>query len=250
MRNIFLFTNKSLWRKGFTLLEAVVSLVILASLIALIGTLSLFIYKNEGRISYKYIALNLAREILEFGEGTEYFYEKSVTTCWPNRPPCGGSLPLSTPCGQCCCTKLCEEAYSYRMVYEYKPSQGKYLYDPSTDFTWLGKVVYDSSCRPFAGSDYYDYTTDTNLTINPFQPIGDIKSKNMVPQNYPDSVKIVYEVDGNTSPFSKEFRKHTVTVSWKSKDGENIEISLATVPLNRVNDTFKLKISKFWWQSQ
>ncbi len=234
-------------KQGFTFIEVMVAILLLGTLVGLIGAMDFFIVKFQSQVAYEYTALNLAREILEFGEGTEYSYIKSVTTCWPNRTPCGGGLNLSTPCGQCCCSKECERAYSYQMIYKYNPKKDRYEFDPRKDFKWLDRKIIDARCSPYAGSDYYDYTRegsiDTIYSYNPFTVIGDIKEKKMVPKTKPNRVKIIYTVKAE----NYDFRKHQVVVEWEGMDGNKKSITLGTYPLNRVNDTFKLKISNFWW---
>jgi len=234
-------------KQGITFIEIMIAILLLGALVGLIGAMNLFVAKFQSRVIYEYTALNLAREILEFGEGTEYSYVKSVTTCWPNRIPCGGYITSSTPCGQCCCSKECERAYSYQMVYKYNPEKNKYEFDPRKDFKWLDKEVIDPYCSPYSGSDYYAYTTEGTIeriySYNPFTVIGDIKEKKMVPKAKPNKVRIIYTVKAEKS----DFRKHQVIIKWEGVSGNKKSIILGTYPLNRINDTFKLKISDFWW---
>ncbi len=241
--------KKKAVQPGFLFVEVIVAIIILSVLVGAIATLALFIKKQEGNIDYRYTALNLAREVLEFGEGIEFSYEKSVTTSWPNRPACGGAaVNRPTPCGQCSCTKICERCWSYSLTYQYDQSEKKYIYTQGKNFSWLYPEIVDSSCSPYPGSDSYSYSASQNdLFKNPFNNIGDIKAKKMVPEKFPESVKIVYTVIGK-DPFSKDYRRHAVHIEWKNIKGAKEVLDLATVPLNRVNDSLKLKISDFRWE--
>lgn len=245
--------KKCFKRKSFTLIEVMVAILILSCNVGVIFVFGQFVERigqTGGYIDYNYTALNLAREILEFGESVSLNYEKKAITCWPNRPQNG--LPL--PCHpNKCCENICAVGYSYKMIYDYNSTEKKYTYNSTNplDFQWVSVVT--NPCGPAEGADYYERSTEEYPTENPFNNtptfpgIGDIKAKGLVPQDNPDSVKITYEVDGTNPPYAKDYRKHTVTVEWQDKNGRRREVVLATIPLNQTNDTYKLSLDDFWW---
>jgi hypothetical protein len=87
-----------------------------------------------------------------------------------------------------------------------------------------------------------------NLEYNPFNHMEDIKAKLMVPHPNENSVRIIYTVTADQNPFDRHFRRHMVEVRWLDSAGKERVVVLGTVPLNRINDTFKLKISEFGWE--
>jgi len=248
--------------KAALLLEIILAMIFIGILANIIVSFVLFTGKNKEK-DYRFVALNLAREVLEFGEGAEYTYGKTSITCWKNRIECGGANGRNTPCGTCCCSKICGSGYSYQLVYKYNAGAAKYVFDPTTDFqftdisdtcddTWQASALTLAEATDLMDDDGEEAAGKTveeilNLGISPFSYMGDIKAKGMVPEPNPDSVVITYTVDG-TAPHSINYRKHTVVVSWKDADDQDKSIVLGTVPLNKVNNAYRLKISEFSWK--
>jgi hypothetical protein len=257
-------------RKAYLLIEVIVSVIILTMVVVLVSSVFMMIIKGSEDRKYNLVAVNLARAVLEFGEGVEYTYGKEMITCWPNRPECGGSLPMHTPCGTCCCSQLCGAAFSYQLVYHYDPETGKYAFNISKDFQWLDKTPdgvcggYEQSSLSLGESELLEgggpgggvveptpqktIEQIINLEYNPFNNMGDIKAKGMVPHPNENSVRIIYTVTADKDPFSRNFRRHMAEVRWLDSAGKERAVVLGTVPLNRINDTFKLKISQFGWE--
>ncbi|MFA5362514.1 MAG: hypothetical protein WC335_04620 [Candidatus Omnitrophota bacterium] len=257
-------------RKAYLLIEVIVSAIILTMVVVLVSSVFVMIIKGSEDRKYNLVAVNLARAVLEFGEGVEYTYGKEVTTCWPIRIECcGGGGGLHTPCGTCCCSQLCGAAFSYQLVYRYDPELGKYAFNISKDFQWLDKTP-DNVCGPEGPSSLSleealrlegggggtvveptpqkTFEQIINLEYNPFNHMEDIKAKGMVPYPNEDSVRIIYTVTADQDPFDRYFRRHMVEVRWLDSAGKERAVVLGTVPLNRINDTFKLKISQFGWE--
>jgi hypothetical protein len=253
--------------RAYLLVEIIVSVIILTIVVVLVSSVFVMIIKGSEDRKYHLIAVNLARGVLEFGEGVEYTYGKELITCWPNRTECGGGNGLHTPCGTCCCSQLCGAAFSYQLVYHYDPEVGKYVFNISKDFQWLDKTPTDA-CGAYeesslslgeaqelqGGAGTVEPTPQKtieqviNLEYNPFNNMGDIKAKGMVPSVHEDSVRIIYTVTADQEPFDRGFRRHMVEVRWLDSSGRERAVVLGTVPLNRVNNTFKLKISQFGWE--
>lgn len=78
--------EKAKTAQAASLLVEVIVLFIFAALTEAITAPALFIKKQEGKIDYRYTALDLAGEILEFGEGIEFSYGKSVAATGKNNP--------------------------------------------------------------------------------------------------------------------------------------------------------------------
>jgi hypothetical protein len=258
-------------KRGFLLIEIVVATIIIAILLSVVISFAFFV-TNWLQEDYRYTAVNLAREVLEFGETTEYTFTRTYLTCWYERPACGSrKRPWATPCGTCCCAKECVIAQSYQLVYHYYPDLDKYKFDVTKDFKWLENLG-ATECGGYTPTPYtiaqvrqpgFGGDEDTlqeviesqNLDYDPFLPIGDIKAKSMAPDPNITSVVITYTVTSqNPDPetnlptvFNGQFRKHTVEVKWINDRGKEKKVTLSNVPLKRVNDTYKLKIAEFGW---
>ena len=88
---------------------------------------------------------------------------------------------------------------------------------------------------------------------DPFDYMGDIKSKGMVPLDYPDDVTITYEARMHNFPDTGDMYLSKATISWK----ENLpgrsqatyrEEELSVVPITHYNDQFSLSTGRFWWE--
>jgi len=109
-----------------------------------------------------------------------------------------------------------------------------------------------------AGEDKYkltqwEYFNPAN--DDPFDYMGDIKSKDMVPKDYPDDVTIEYEAKPYSFSGTGDLYLSKAKITWK----ENLpgksqavyrEEELAVVPVTHYNDQFNLATGRFWWEKR
>ena len=172
-------------KRGFSLIEVLVAAVTLVLVIT--GTAVTFtsIKRLSHRVSYRYSALNIAKDILEFGES---------------------AVNITSP---------------FTMRYEYSPGWGDY------------RVVSATGINPL--------TQD-----HPFNPLGDIKQKGLVPRGAPNSVRIFYNVTREALYYYELL--HTVRIEWREEPSEPMSnLSLAVVPITSVNNQLQLNVREFWW---
>ncbi len=144
---------------GLTILEVLIASLILALVVGMVATVFVSFRSLSREFEYRYVAINLARECLEFAEAGEiaqdfkikYYYPRAGSCTIPggcNNPasPCPGGLDSSAP------------GYKIREWWSFCPA-----------------------------SD------------NPFKFMGDIKAKKLVPKLAPDSVVIYYKAERNAT---------------------------------------------------
>jgi len=173
-------------KKGFSLIEVLVASVTLVLIVT--GTAVSFtsIKRLSHRVSYRYSALNLAKDILEFGESA--------------------GTNITSP---------------FTLRYEYSSAWSDY------------RVVAATGINPL--------TED-----HPFNYLGDIKQKQMVPRGAPNSVRIFYNVTTEGLYYGELL--HTVRIEWKEEPSEPMSnLSLAVVPITAHNNQIRLNVREFWW---
>lgn len=188
-------------KKGFSLIEVLVAAVILVIVVAGSGIGYVSIRKLSKEIDYRYTALNLAREVLEFGEagrfahhfGFKYYYPKAANNTIPESLDCGAGGIKDT----------------------------------------VGYAVKEWRCFSLGNADPFDY-------------LGDIKAKGLVPKAAPDSVVIYYKVEADPN-FYNEY-KQTVEITWQEEQGGKTKKEiLSVIPIRHVNDQLRLVTAEFSW---
>ncbi len=112
---------------------------------------------------------------------------------------------------------------------------------------------YDEAQKKYRLTSYWQFNPQNY--DHPFKAMGDIKSKGMVPTEYPESVRITYKANVHNFPHTGGLFFTTAQVRWKEDlDAGGVAVErmqeLAVVPLNRYNDQFKLITGKFWWEKR
>ena len=180
-------------KKGLTLIEIVIAMLILS--IGMAASLKLFAALDEilTTSTYYYTAANLARDILEFGEGAEFLHP-------------------------------------FKMWYKYPPGEKDYGYGVD-------------SREGYALKEWWYFRPQ--IYIDPFEFIGNIEEKGLVPTEYPHSVEIYYEVREDSN-FYNAFRED-VTVTWRVKGEEIEKIETSAIPIVS-NNQLRLETQDFWWE--
>jgi prepilin-type N-terminal cleavage/methylation domain-containing protein len=203
---------------GLTILEVLIASMIFAIVVSASVTTLVSIRSLSKEFEYRYTALNLAKEVLEFGESSVFghpfkmkYYYPGATVCTLPSPGCD-NIP-SNPC-----RKGLETSVGYGI------------------------------------KEWYFFCI-SNPT--PFTYLGDIKAKNLVPKGAPDSVVIYYGAEkytaGDPTPFGKYYKKtfylETTTVSWQEAlGGPTKKETLSVLPIRQVNDVLHLGTAEFWWE--
>ena len=120
-------------------------------------------------------------------------------------------------------------AHEFELTYSYSPNKGKY----EMTHWW-----YFNPANP-----------------DPFDYMGDIKAKGLVPVEYPDEVKIVYEARQHSFPTTGSLYLSKARISWKEnlpgrKEAVEREEELGVVPLNTYNNQLNLVTGRFWWEKR
>jgi len=205
---------------GLTILEVLIASMIFVIVVSAAVTTLVSIRSLSKEFEYRYTALNLAREVLEFGEShlfghffrMKYYYPKA-TAC--SLPP-GGSLalgcsPYPGPC-DAGAPGSCREGLNQTEGYGLK----EWCY----------------FCAKYA---------------NAFTYLGDIKARGLVPKRAPDSVTIYHGAERDAA-FYKQYRQ-TVTITWQEDIGGPVKNeTLSVIPIRQVNDQLQLSTAEFWWE--
>jgi prepilin-type N-terminal cleavage/methylation domain-containing protein len=179
-------------KKGLTLIEIVIAALILS--LGMAASLRLFYTLDEILVtsSYFYTATNLARDVLEFGEGAQF-------TGW------------------------------FKMWYKYPP----------------GKKDYGHGVNKTEGYGLKEWEHFAAQNPDPFDFLGDIEKKRLVPTEFPHSVEIYYEARQDTN-FYNAFRED-VNISWEVRENEVENLELSVIPIV-TNNQLNLEIQDFWWE--
>ncbi|PIV39094.1 MAG: hypothetical protein COS29_04530 [Candidatus Omnitrophica bacterium CG02_land_8_20_14_3_00__42_8] len=180
-------------KKGVTLIEIIIAVLILS--IGMAASLKLFAALDEilTTSTYYYTATNLARDVLEFGEGAKF-------------------------------------EHPFKMWYKYPAGTKNYGWGINTS-------------EGYALKEWWFFLPQSY--IDPFEFIGDIEQKGLVPTEYPHSVEIYYEARRDSN-FYNAFRED-VAVTWKVKGEEIEKIEASAIPIVS-NNQLQLEIQDFWWE--
>ncbi len=170
-------------KKGLTLIEILVASVTLILVVTSSAVTFSTVRKLSRRFYFRYTAINLAKDVLEFGEAA--ILTNALT-----------------------------------MRYEYSPSSSGYRVTSCTGID-------------LSGPDPFDY-------------IGDIKARGLIPADAPDSVVISYNATNEAAFYGALVQ--TVRVAWKedASDPEQ-KVLLGVLPIRQVNDQLQLRVGEFLW---
>ncbi|MFH0913137.1 MAG: prepilin-type N-terminal cleavage/methylation domain-containing protein [Candidatus Omnitrophota bacterium] len=199
---------------AFSLLEVIVAMVILG--ISVTGFIAVHLnYKyNISKLHYYFVAVNLAREIEEYFESIRLTRDWSMAYYYADSGICySGAGPSTYTCS----------GYALRQA----------SIPPATE-TWReGSTEYTRRNRP-------DQT--------PFDVLGDIKVKNLVPKGAPNSVRI-----DCTATYSSTYGSYVVTtkIIWQdlTPQGQLRDYSetLSLIPLTPVNNQILSEMEPLGW---
>jgi len=199
---------------AFSLLEIIVAMVILG--ISVTGFIAVHLnYKyNLSKLNYYFVAVNLAREAGEYFESIRLTRNWSMSYYYANSGICySGAGPSAYTCS----------GYALRQA----------SIPPATE-TWAsGGVQYTRRNRP-------------NQT--PFDVLGDIKAKNLVPKGAPNSVRI-----DCTATYNSTYGSYVVTtkIIWQdlTPQGQLRDYSetLSLIPLTPVNNQILSEMEPLSW---
>lgn len=201
-------------KAAFTLVEIIVSLVILVLLVTGFISVNLGYRYNIGRLQYYFVAVNLAREIEEYFESIKIRQDWKLVYYYANSGPCySGPGPEVHRCS----------GYALRQA-EIPPAIRRETRDRTTI------TVRD---RPDA---------------TPFDVLGDIKQRGLVPKGAPDSVIITC-----TATYDPGYGSYIVstTIVWRDLTiwGQTQEYNetLSIIPLTPINNQITIDIGELKW---
>lgn len=101
----------------------------------------------------------------------------------------------------------------------------------------------------------YKVTEGHNLNPNPFNYIGDIKAKGLVPKAYPNDVVITYQANPYSVPETGSLFLTKAQITWKERTPESHQPitrkeELVVIPITTYNDQLNLSLGKFWWEKR
>jgi len=207
-------TKRGLGNASFTLVEVIVAMIIVAITVASFISINLGYKYNLTRLRYYFVAVNLAREVEEYFESIKLQQNWSMSYYYANSGTCySGAGPSASNCA----------GYALREA----------SIPPATK-TWRdGITIYTARNRP-------DQT--------PFDVMGDIKAKNLVPKGAPNSVII-----NCTATFDATYGSYVVTtkITWQdlTPQGQiqDYNETLSIIPLTPVNNQIMTEIGELSW---
>jgi prepilin-type N-terminal cleavage/methylation domain-containing protein len=198
-------------QKGFTLIEILVAGILLTVVTVAALAIHLYVRQINKEIGYRYTALNMAREVVEFGEAGKFNHAFSIKYYYPPAQECS----------------LAEGCYAGR-------ADEPVLCPPGLDTATVG----------YKAKEWYFFCIGRE---DPFDYLGDIKEKGLVPAGAPDSVEIYYKVEQD--PAFDNAYKETVEIQWRDRDGGTArKETLSVIPITQVNNQLMLVTSEFWWE--
>ena len=211
-----------MWRRcgGFSLLEILAASVILMVVLGAASVVQLSAKRVAGEVGYRYTALNLAREILEFGETGTFAHPFRLKYYYPAATVCTLRDDCYNPCGDPPCggTNTRKVGYAVKEWSFFMPGRG----------------------------------------VDPFDFLGDVLAKGLVPAKAPESVVIEYAAEpapefepnpASCDPNCRQVYRQVVIVTWKEEpDGPDKQEVVANVPIRQVNDQLILLTGGFSWE--
>jgi prepilin-type N-terminal cleavage/methylation domain-containing protein len=214
--------------KGVSLLEVLIASVILVIVVAGTAATYVSLKKMTFEMSYRYTAMNLAKEMLEWGEAGQFNHAFSMKYYYPP-PPDACSLSDG-------CTAL------YGSCYAGNPAVASHDCCPptGTNSAWV---------KLGEGYRAKEWCMFCICNSDPFDPLGDIKSKGLVPKNAPDSVVIHYVAYKDTDLPAYAPWRQTVEITWQENPGgPRKKIAMSVLPIRALNDVLTLNTTEFWWE--
>lgn len=201
--------------KGFTLLEVLISAIILIIVVAGSLAVNISVRRLSKELDYHYTALNLAKDVLEFGEAGQFGHEWSFKYYYP---AFNGACSIEAFNHAHCAAVPCSPA-------------------------GIGGT---QSSEGYGVKEWWCFALGAGYP-QPFTYIGDIKARGLVPPKAPDSVSIYTAAFINTDFYGAYEQK--VTVEWKEEpNGPTKKESLAVIPIRQVNNQLRLVTADFWWE--
>jgi len=201
--------------RGLSFIEVLIASAVLGLTSAYVSSF-LLSSKRVFKVSrYHYTAVNLAREILEFGAAGR----------------------LSHP---------------FRFKYYYGAPHGhpRVYEEPGGCDTGC---CFENAYGVLSGSGYglKEWWCFLIANPHPFKALGDIKAKGLVPPGQDqDSVEIHYSAQAvpGLVYHGKEVMSQTVVIKWR-EEGAPRKVELANIPLTQVNDSITIKPAEFTWEA-
>lgn len=197
--------------KGFSLLEILIAFVLLTIVTVSAFATHYYVRQLNKEMGYRYTALNMAREMMEFGEAGRFIHE-------------------------------------FSMKYYYPPAEGCTLeegcYPGNPDEPAMCPPGLDTSTTGYKVKEWHQYCIGNP---DPFDYLGDIEEKGLVPEAAKESVEIYYKVLEDAD-FDNAYTQF-VEVQWQDKkDGAVKTEELSGIPIRQVNDQLQLITAEFWWE--
>jgi prepilin-type N-terminal cleavage/methylation domain-containing protein len=234
-------------KRAFTFIEVIVAMLLVA-----IG-MGVFVAVNIGykyhitKLQYHYTALNLAREIQEYFEAIRlernwsmsYYYATSGT-CYSGHDTNGnGTTSCVNAAG---CSWLRAPCNSSPGAYPISTNYSGYcLREAEIPPKILTTVTH---CYPSERR----VSTDLRPNETPFDILGDIGAKGLVPHGAPNSVRI----DCNAT-YNSAYSAYVVTtnITWQEISPEGAAITcnetLSSIPLTPINNQLMLEVGELRW---
>ena len=193
-------------KRGLTIAEVLIATAIVATGAAAFSRYMIASKRAVNSSTYNYVAVNLARYVIEWGASNNFLHP-------------------------------------FKQLYYYPPATTRTIHIENADLDSIPDVNGINTSTGYALKEW-SYFAIGNPNV--FTALGDIKAKNLVPPEAPDSVIIGYDVTPDPK-FDNAFR-HNVTVSWKdTPDGPTHMRELTSIGLSQVNAELKLKVADFSW---
>lgn len=209
------YLNGMIKKRAFSFIEVIVATMLVAIGVSVFTAVNLGYKHHIGKLKYNYTALNLAREIQEYFESIRLernwqmsYYYAGSGTCY------SGAGPSASNCS----------GYALR-----DPTS----IPPATVTTCSGGVCTTTRYRPDA---------------TPFDILGNVGAKGLVPQGVPNSVRI-----DCSATYNGAYRAYvvTTTINWQeiTPGGSPITCSetLSSIPLTPINNQLMMEVGELRW---
>lgn len=196
-------------RSGLSMIELLVACVILIFVVSATVTSFVSMKQITRNLGYHYLAMNLAKEPLEFGEAGNYSHNYAFKYYY--RPATTNTIPENFTCGV-------DGIESNITGYQVKEWRCFSMGNPHP-FTYMGDIKARGLVPQRAPDSveiyYYAHPAPLPFAWNRANPISE----------------------------------HVVELSWQDEEaGERRKETASVVPIKNVNDQLMLITSEFWWE--